>query len=358
VRFADASPVKAADTILLWGLASDPPIIAVAEALRQTGASVTVLDQQSVARTRVQLSVSRAVAGILRIGDRSLDLATVKSIYLRPQDSREMPNIVRAGANSAAFGHALAVEDMMLSWSELTPALAVNRPSHMAANNSKPYQALRIESLGFKIPDTLITTDPAAAIQFWQQHGDIIYKSVSGIRSIVSRVTEAHRARFDDIASCPTQFQQFIAGTEYRVHVVGEQVFACQITSAADDYRYSSEPVGMQACELPPGVAARCRALTRSMKLSVAGIDLRCTLDGNWYCFEVNAAPGFTFFERSAVQPIAAAIAQLLMAGCVMAGDAAAADSKLPPRPMPGENPLSISRRPREWSRNRSPGAN
>jgi hypothetical protein len=298
--------VKTEGTILLWGLASDPPIAAVAELLRRAGARVTVLDQQSVAHTRVQLVVSSAVEGVLRLGDQRLDLAAVKSVYLRPQDSRELPGAAR---------HALAVEDMMLSWSELTPALVLNRPSHMAANNSKPYQAQWIESLGFKIPDTLITTDPAAAVQFWRQHGEIIYKSVSGIRSIVSRVTEAHRARFDDIASCPTQFQQFIAGAEYRVHVVGDKVFACEISSAADDYRYSNEPVGMQACELPPDVAARCRALTRSMKLPLAGIDLRRASDGSWYCFEVNAAPGFTFFERAAAQPIAEAVAQLLMAG-------------------------------------------
>ena len=46
-----------------------------------------------------------------------------------------------------------------------------------------------IRTIGFKIPDTLITTEPLAALEFWKQHGTVIYKSISGTRSIVSRLT-------------------------------------------------------------------------------------------------------------------------------------------------------------------------
>ena len=38
-----------------------------------------------------------------------------------------------------------------------------NRPSAMASNGSKPYQAAIIQSVGLATPPTLITTDPAAA---------------------------------------------------------------------------------------------------------------------------------------------------------------------------------------------------
>jgi len=48
------------------------------------------------------------------------------------------------------------------------------------------------------------------------------------------------------------------------------------------------------------------------MGLPVAGIDLRCTPDGIWYCFEVNPSPGFTYFQDETNQPIAEAIARLL----------------------------------------------
>jgi hypothetical protein len=305
--------VTTPDTILLWGLPSDPPLAVVEESLQRIGCPVTFLDQRAVLDTQVALNVAANVECVLQFGDERLDLSTVKAMYLRPFDSRELPSVAGADQDGAALGHALAVQDMLLSWSELTPALVLNRPSHMAANNSKPFQALWIESLGFKTPRTLITTDSEAALEFWREHGRVVYKSVSGIRSIVARVTEAHTARFEDIASCPTQFQQYIEGSEYRVHVVGESVFACEILSQADDYRYSAEPVNMRSCMLPDDVAARCRTLARSMRLYLAGLDLRRAVDGSWYCFEVNSSPGFTYFERSTGQPIAEAIAQLLM---------------------------------------------
>jgi hypothetical protein len=303
------------ETILLWGLPADPPIATVREVLSRQGCQVTLLDQQAVRDTEVELVVGTSVEGLLRAGGETFDLATVKAVYLRPHDSRKLRTVASAGQNSELWRHAVAVEDILLSWSDLTPALVINRPSDMAVNSSKPYQASWIESLGFRIPDTLITTDPDVALEFWRQHDRVIYKSVSGIRSIVSRLTPEHMQRFDDIASCPTQFQEYVPGTEYRAHVVGEEVFACTIISDADDYRYATEPVDMQACALPSDVAARCRTLAGSMNLLLAGLDLRCTPDGSWYCFEVNPSPAFTCFEGVTAQAIAQAVAHLLASG-------------------------------------------
>ena len=204
---------------------------------------------------------------------------------------------------------------MLTSWVELTPALVINPPTAMATNNSKPYQAAWIRSFGLDVPDTLITTDPSAALAFWQRHDQVIYKSVSGIRSIVSRLGAQHKERLERVAYCPTQFQQYIPGIDYRAHVVDDEVFACQIVSEADDYRYGTRleaSVSIEPCDLPEEITNRCKALAASMQLIVAGLDLRCTPEGQWYCFEVNPSPGFTYFQEETNQPIDEAIARLL----------------------------------------------
>jgi hypothetical protein len=322
--------VRDTGTILLWGLRADPPLEAVRDALHKSGCPVTVLDQRAVLDTEVELVAGTSVEGRLRIKDKSFHLGAVKAVYLRPQDWRELPNVARAGPQSELWRHALAVHDVLLSWADLTPAVVLNRPAPMAANSSKPYQAAWIESLGFRIPDTLLTTDPDAALEFWRHHGQVIYKSVSGIRSIVSRLTAEHRQRFDDIASCPTQFQEYIPGTEHRVHVVGDEVFACKIISDADDYRYSSEAVDMQSCELPGEISDLCKRLTKSMDLLLAGLDLRCTPQGDWYCFEVNSSPAFTCFDALTGQRVTEAVARLLASGLEEGGPASYGD--YPPR--------------------------
>ena len=56
----------------------------------------------------------------------------------------------------------------------------------------------------------------------------------------------------------------------------------------------------------------RCRRLAAGVNLPVAGIDLRVTAKGEWYCFEVNPSPGFTYYQDATGQPIAEAIAQFL----------------------------------------------
>ncbi len=302
--------------MLLWGLRSDPPLAAVLNALSDLKIPFELVDQRQVLQTEIQLEVGASIHGSLRILDHEIDLSAVRSAYVRPYDTRELPNIASAGAESPAWRHALQVNDILASWSEITPALVVNRLGATAANGSKPYQSREIRRLGFKVPETLVTTDPDAALNFWEQHGTVIYKSISAIRSRVARLRPEHTDRLTDITSCPTQFQEFVAGIEHRVHVVGEEVFACEVICEADDYRYPDEhAVEVRPCQLPEEVEDRCRRMAAAMNLSLAGIDLRKTPDGEWYCFEVNPSPGFTYYEGATGQPIARAMATLLANG-------------------------------------------
>jgi RimK-like ATP-grasp domain len=304
--------------IFLWGELRDTPLAMVHSELSERGAAVLLLDQRHVLDTELDVLIDDRAHARIRIGGEEWNLDEVTAAYARPPDPRSLPEAIQAGAGSPAWRHAAALNDALCGWLELTDALVVNRSSAMASNNCKPLQAMQIRSFGFQTPDTLITTDADAAKAFWAEHGAVIYKSISGVRSIVARLTETHMQRMDDLAWCPTQFQQYVPGDDYRVHVVGDEVFACRIECEADDYRYASRqdlPVAIEACELPPECAERCRLLACSMGLVLAGVDLRLRPDGRWFCFEVNPSPAFSYYENATGQPIAAAVATLLMRG-------------------------------------------
>jgi glutathione synthase/RimK-type ligase-like ATP-grasp enzyme len=301
--------------ILFWGLHDDSPLEAVSKAVHRKGLPMVFLDQRDVGSMEIELSIGARVRGIVRLKNQIVDLETVTAFYLRPHDSRRLPDVLQAGEGSASWRHAIRFEDSMLSWSEVTRCLVINRPSAMASNSSKPYQSLRISAHGFKTPETLVTTSPEAARDFWKMHEKVIYKSVSGIRSIVSRLSNDHLGRFQDIANCPTQFQQYISGVDHRVHVIGSEVVASKVVSDADDYRYASREgrkIKIEATQVPDEIEQRCRNLASDLDLTVAGVDLRKTPTGDWYCFEVNPSPGFTFYEGSTGQPLAEKIASLL----------------------------------------------
>ncbi|MDQ6617049.1 MAG: RimK domain-containing protein ATP-grasp [Actinomycetota bacterium] len=304
--------------VLLWGISTDGPLAVVRTALAEMGVPVVFVDQHAAPATAIRLDVGEEMTGTLSTPTDDVALENVGAAYVRPYDLAKVLAVDGVSPGTADWDRAVAIEDVLVSWSEMTAAFVVNRPSAMASNNSKPFQAGLIRKLGFDVPDTLVTTDPDAAVHFWRRHGSVVYKSVSGVRSIVAQLGESDRPRLNDIGNCPTQFQQYIAGVDLRVHVVGEEIFSCEVRSDGDDYRYPSRQggsVAVTACTLPEDVAHRCRVLATMLALPVAGIDLRRTSSGAWFCFEVNPSPGFNYYEEETGLPIGAAIAQLLAAG-------------------------------------------
>ena len=302
--------------ILLWGLATENPLRLVYEELQRVNARTRLVDQREVLATEVNLSVGSDVSGSVVTRDQKIDLGEVTAAYIRPYDSRLLPVVSRAGPESREWKHALMLDDTLSSWAEVTPSLVVNRLGDMSVNGSKPYQLELIRKLGFNTPETLVTTVPIEAQAFWERHGIVIYKSVSSLRSIVSRLQPEHVGRLADVTFCPTQFQQYIKGCDYRVHVVGSEVFACEVSTDATDYRYpNGNPVRIRSCSLPQDVEDRCRLLAARMNLPVAGIDLRRSPDGEWYCFEVNPSPAFSYYQSESGQPISSAITRLLING-------------------------------------------
>jgi glutathione synthase/RimK-type ligase-like ATP-grasp enzyme len=286
--------------IALWGNLNDPPIAAVGSALARQGAAFTVLDQTATVVQRW----SGASEAVLRTGEREVALDEISALYLRPSLDGER---LRDPHGAAAT---------LLAWADTTDALVVNRPAAMTPNLSKPLQARLIADAGFRIPETLVTTDAARVRAFVQRHGAVVYKSISGTRSIVRRLDPTRLVELDDIATCPTQFQRYIKGEELRVHVIGDGLHALSIVSGADDYRYPAghEPPQATPIILDERVAERLSSMTRAMGLCLAGIDLRRTLEGELFCLEVNPSPGFTYYERLAGIDLATPIARLLLA--------------------------------------------
>jgi hypothetical protein len=199
------------------------------------------------------------------------------------------------------------------------PCPVVNRIAGGMSNSSKAYQALLVRQCGLLTPRTLITTDPEAVRRFHDEcAGEVVYKSVSGVRSIVRRLRAEHLERLPLLRHGPAQFQEFVPGENVRVHTVGDRVFACRVHSEAVDYRYAERDghhTVIEPATVPPAVADSCLRLARRLDLLLAGIDLKETPGGDYYCFEGNPSPGFLYYEQQARQPISAALAELLHHG-------------------------------------------
>jgi glutathione synthase/RimK-type ligase-like ATP-grasp enzyme len=306
--------------ILVWGITDDSTTASVLEQLDRRTADVLFLDQRrllgpELLAADLELDVEDGPHATLTLSGEKTDLREIQAAFLRPYDARVFPVPAAAGAGSPVWMHAAALDELLWCWADLAEALVVNRPRDMASNGSKPFQSSQIQEAGFPVPETLVTTDAEAAEEFWTRHGQVVYKSISGVRSIVSRLTPADRRRWYDLGTCPVQFQEYVPGTNYRVHVVGDNVYCARIDSDADDYRYASRQGGTASvvpARLPDAVERRCRSLSHAQRLAVSGIDLCHTPGDQWYCFEINPSPAFSVFDEDDA-PIAAAVAELLI---------------------------------------------
>lgn len=303
--------------ILLCGIPSETPLAMVGEQLRRLGVPHLVFNQRHFTSTQLDFKISGGrVTGYLQIDGRKLSLEHIDGVYARLMDDRLLPELEAEPQDSPQRRSCRSLHDTLTRWLEIAPGRVVNRIAPMGSNFSKPFQAQLIRQHGFLVPETLITNDPDLVREFCRKHKRVIFKSISGIRSIVQMLDDKDMERLDQIRWCPTQFQEYVAGTDVRVHTVDTKAFATRVSTAATDYRYAHREGGseanLQAMQLPDELAERCIRLSRGLGLAFAGIDLRITPESHVYCFEVNPCPVYSYYEANTEQPIAEAVARYL----------------------------------------------
>jgi glutathione synthase/RimK-type ligase-like ATP-grasp enzyme len=303
--------------ILLGGIPSESSLALLARALDSEGAEYRVFNQRRCAGCGVDLRIELdAVDGTLRLPGESFALSDFRALHFRLMDDRLLPELEGEPEESAARRQARAMHDALYRWLEVAPGRVVNRSGPQGSNGSKPYQAQLIREHGLRVPETLITNEPAEVLAFLEAHGRIIYKSMSGVRSIVKAFDDDDRARLEDIRWCPVQFQALVPGIDVRVHVVGQDVYASEIRSDATDYRYARQSGGttsLRPIDIADALAERCVRLAAGLDLALAGIDLRIGPDGEATCFEVNPSPAYSYYQANTGQPIATSLARYLM---------------------------------------------
>ncbi|MFZ0685865.1 MAG: ATP-grasp domain-containing protein [Terriglobales bacterium] len=303
--------------ILVCGIPSETPLRMVTARLDEMGVPFVMFNQRQFADCDVWFEVRRGeVSGELGIGDDRYLLQDFTAVYPRMMDDRALPELADELPDSRLRNYCRSFHDTLVRWMEIAPARVINRCAPMASNSSKPYQSQLIREHGFQIPEILVTTEPELVRAFRAKHGQVIYKSISAVRSIVQELSDEDEQRLERIRWCPTQFQAFVEGTNVRVHTVGSELFATAIRSEATDYRYAArqagEPAELREVTLSAELTAKCLRLSQSLGLEFAGIDLKITPEDEVYCFEVNPCPAYSYYEANTGQPISAAVARHL----------------------------------------------
>ena len=186
----------------------------------------------------------------------------------------------------------------------------------------KPRQLQVAAQCGFRIPDTLITNDPAKVDVFLDKHQRrIIHKALTAPanRLLATRCwDEADREAFDSLPLAPTMFQEQIFGpADIRATVVGDEIFAARIATeegrAGVDSRLDLDaPYELHL--LPDPVARALRDTMARLGLVYGTVDMKIDRDGDYVFLEINPQGQFLYVEILTGMPIGAALARLLAA--------------------------------------------
>jgi hypothetical protein len=217
--------------ILLCSIACETPLLMIQEQLARLGIPYVLFNQRQFATMEMEFRISGGdVRGRLHLEDRSYRLEDFHGVYARLMDDHLLPELMNEPVNSPKRRYCRALHDTLVNWCEIAPGRVVNRTAPMGSNFSKPYQAQLIRENGFEVPETLITNAPVLVVEFHKKQKKLIYKSISGVRSIVKTLENGDLARLDKIRWFPTQFQEYVEGTNVRVHI-------CRFRGVCDLYK-------------------------------------------------------------------------------------------------------------------------
>lgn len=266
--------------------------------------------------------------GKLRADGTTIDLSATRAAWYR-RPGRPVADVGITDTATRAFVEEESATVVQDAWASL-PIAWLPAPRHILRWAQRKATQLRIAGqLGFELPPTLISNDPADFLAFYQEHnGQVVSKlaaftHIPEIDRAFARYTEVVSTRdigyADGIRFCPMIFQAYVSKrVEVRVTVVGSELFAAEIASQTThhtrhDWRhYDPTATPISAHTLPLDLAERCTRLVACLGLRYGAIDLVLTPDGRYVFLEINPNGQYLWIEDATGLPISDAICDLL----------------------------------------------
>jgi len=259
----------------------------------------------------------------IRVATRALDLGCVKSVwYRRAIHPGPVPNFSRS--ESAFVTGELRHLTMGLV---LNPDLFwVNPIDNVSIAEHKLYQLQIARELGFRVPRTLVSSDPLALRQFTEEnrHGTICKPIFHGMfidgnaaYSIYTRRVAAESFG-DDAVGCPVFLQEEIPrSADVRATFIGPNSFVADIRGDAEivDWRDPALSVTYARSELPADVERLCRTMLSRLGLRYGAFDFVRAPDGSLVFLEVNPTGEWAWLEDRLGFPMRSAFIQLFYGG-------------------------------------------
>jgi len=250
-----------------------------------------------------------------------LDLSECRVIWWRrPQQFRLHDELQEPGDRNFAYSEIYSTFSGL--WLSLD-AHWINHPTRDEEAARKIYQLSVAQDLGFRIPETCVTSSPDDAREFVARQGErgTIYKAFTGTKEAwrETRLLKSDEIQLiDNVRFAPVIFQEYIeADLDLRVTVVGGKIFPAAIHSQETEYkvdfRMTMDSAKVESFTLPDHVSENILAFMKRMGLVYGAIDLRRTTTGEYVFLEINPSGQWLFIEERTGLPITDAVVSYML---------------------------------------------
>lgn len=198
----------------------------------------------------------------------------------------------------------------------------------MKANN-KVYQLELAHSVGFLVPNTIVTSKPEDAIEFRKKEGHIITKSLAfspievdgeTLAFYAVRIEPDDEIDFSGLPLAPAIFQREVQDkVDIRITIVGDKLFPCRIVPKEGliqelDWRQGilTEDIAYEPCTIPDEIAEKCLKFLRILGLTFGVIEFAIDKNGDYWFLEINPNGQWAFIEMETGLGISKEIAKVL----------------------------------------------
>jgi hypothetical protein len=290
-----------------------------------------LLDQTAVLDGR-QLTLDLSSTGDLRVLMDREEIRNVCGVWFRRPKPFE-PDQLPVEPELRSYSAAALREFGMLLKSLFPEANWVSDYYAIRRAEDKVLQLTLARKLGFNVPDTIVTSDEAAARHFIRSHQSVITKPIqinyfdrrNGAYLFYTKKIDK-TTDLTGLHLAPSIFQQAIdVSLDLRITVIGDQVFAASIQegsiagdSMVRDWRIAQlkeSGTKIRAYNLPPNLAKQCVKMVQDLGLKFGAIDMILDTAGKYWFLENNPNGQWAFVEEETGQPMGKALADLLMSG-------------------------------------------
>ncbi|TVQ43351.1 MAG: hypothetical protein EA365_12720 [Gloeocapsa sp. DLM2.Bin57] len=299
-------------SILVLGNNTEPHAVHILTELKKQGCDAHYLDT-SLFPGQISLSCySQNHQGRLKLpnGD-ILAFEEISSVFWRTMYPVKIPKLEDRQQYQIAHNDSMSTLRTFLQESSIR---WVNSWQAYQFHREKPLQLKKVQQLGVRIPDTLITNEPQAVLEFAQRYPQVIFKPVyGGAHTGILSQDYLDTQRLNRVLKVsPITLQEYIPGTNIRSYVIGKSVYSAEIRSNSVDFRRDKQ-TQLLPVQLPDSLINDCLKITPALWLEWTAIDWRLTPDGEYVFLEANFSPMFLYFERQTNFPITKSLLQLLV---------------------------------------------